>query len=138
VRAVLDVNVLISALLSPSGSPARLLLAWQAGRFELVVSPLLLAELRRALAYPKLARLVLPADADAFVAWLSRSAVLAPDATIPPPVRSVDPGDDYLLALAAEQRATLVSGDAHVLNVAGDFPIHPPAQFLAIIFSGGD
>ena len=137
-HAVLDVNVLISALLSPSGPPAQLLLAWQAGRFELIVSPLLLAELRRALAYPKLARLVPAADADAFVAWLSRSAVLAPDATVPPPVRSVDPGDDYLLALAAEQRAALVSGDAHVLNVVGDFPIHSPTQFLATILSGGD
>ena len=34
-RAVLDVNVLISAIQSPRGSPARLLLAWQAGAFLL-------------------------------------------------------------------------------------------------------
>ena len=137
-RAILDVNVLISALISPSGSPARLLLAWQEGLFELIVSPALLAELRRALAYPKLERLVPPADADAFVAWLSRSALLARDATDPPPIHAADPNDDYLLALAAEQRAELVSGDGHLLALVGDYPIAGPADFLATILGAKD
>ena len=137
-RAILDVNVLISALISPSGSPARLLLAWQEGRFELIDSPALLAELRRALAYPKLARLIPPADADAFVAWLSRSALLARDATDPPPIHAADPNDDYLLALAAEQRAELVSGDGHLLALVGDYPIAGPADFLATILGAMD
>jgi putative PIN family toxin of toxin-antitoxin system len=137
-RAILDVNVLISALISPSGSPARLLLAWQEGRFELIVSPALLAELRRALAYPKLERLIPPADADAFVAWLSRTALLAREATVPPPIHAADPDDDYLLALAAEQRAVLVSGDAHLLVLAGDYPIEGPADFLAAILGAND
>ena len=137
-RAILDVNVLISALISPSGSPARLLLAWQEGRFELIVSPALLAELRRALAYPKLERLVPPADADAFVAWLSRSALLARDATDPPPIHAADPNDDYLLALAAEQRAELVSGDGHLLALVGDYPNLKPADFLATILGAMD
>jgi putative PIN family toxin of toxin-antitoxin system len=137
-RAILDVNVLISALISPSGSPARLLLAWQEGRFELIVSPALLAELRLALAYPKLERLVPPADADAFVAWLSRSALLARDATDPPPIHAADPNDDYLLALAAEQRAELVSGDGHLLALVGDYPIAGPADFLATILGAKD
>jgi hypothetical protein len=53
-RAVLDPNVLISALLAPAGTPAAILRAWSAGAFELVASPLLLAELERALAYPNL------------------------------------------------------------------------------------
>jgi hypothetical protein len=131
VRAVLDANVLISAVLSPRGSPALLLVAWQAGEFDLVVSPNLIAELRRALAYPKLARLVPPADADAFVAWLARSAVLAADPDGLPPVRSVDPGDDYLLALAATEHAILVSGDGHLTSLAGELPIRTPAEFLA-------
>ena len=136
-RVLLDVNVLISALISPSGSPARLLLAWQEGRFELIVSPALLAELRRALAYPKLERLITPADADAFVAWLWRTALLARDANVPPPIHAADPDDDYLLALAAEQRAELVSGDGHLLALAGDYPIHGPADFLATILANG-
>ena len=137
-RAILDVNVLISALISPSGSPARLLLAWQEGRFELIVSPALLAELGRALAYPKLRRLITQEDADAFVAWLSRSALLARDATDPPPIHAADPNDDYLLALAAEQRAELVSGDGHLLALVGDYPIAGPADFLATILGAKD
>ena len=130
-RAVLDTNVLISALLSSRGTPARLLLAWQAGAFELVVSPQLLGELRRALAYPKLQRLVAPADADAFVAWLGRSADVAMDPTGPPPARSEDPGDDFVIALAAAERAVIVSGDVHLTSLAGVIPVRTPAEFLA-------
>ena len=130
-RAVLDVNVFISAILSRCGTPARLLLAWQAGAFELIVSHALLAELRRALAYPKLVRLVAPADADAFVAWLTRSAVLVEDPSGPPPKRSMDPGDDYLVALAAAQRAILVSGDMDLTSLAPALPVLTPAEFLA-------
>jgi putative PIN family toxin of toxin-antitoxin system len=133
VRAVLDTNVLISAILSPSGSPARLVAAWQAGAFDLVVSPMLLAEVRRALAYPKLERRVAPADADAFVGWLGRSAELVPDPGGQPPVRSDDPADDYLIALAAAERAVLVSGDVHLTSLAGKLPVRTPAVFLADI-----
>lgn len=132
-RAVLDVNVLISAILSPTGAPARLLLAWQTGAFELIVSPALLAELARALGYPKLRRLVPAADADAYVDWLERSATVAHDPDGPPPVRAVDPDDDYLVALAADQRAILVSGDRHLLSLAEDFPVMTPTRFVAVL-----
>jgi uncharacterized protein len=131
VRAVLDANVLISAVISPRGSPAQLILAWQAGAFDLVVSPLLLTEVRRALGYPKLKRLVSPADADAFVDWLGRSAELAVDPAGPPPVRSTDPDDDYLIALAAAERALLVSGDVHLTSLANRVPVRTPAEFLS-------
>ncbi len=130
-RAVLDVNVLISAILSPTGTPARLLLAWQAGAFELIVSPALLDELRRALAYPKLRRLVPASEAEAFVAWLAEAANQASDPGGPPPVDSPDPGDAYLLALAAASDAVLVTGDRHLLGLADTFPVRAPASFLA-------
>jgi uncharacterized protein len=131
VRAVLDANVLISAILSPRGTPARLLLAWQAGAFDLVVSPSLLAEIRRALAYPKLRRLVTPADAAAFVDWLERTALLVEDPVLPPPIRSDDPDDDYLIALASSARAILVSGDVHLTSLAPRMPVRRPLEFLA-------
>ena len=132
-RAVLDVNVLVLALISPSGSPAQLIRAWAAGEFELFVSPALLEELRRALGYAKVTRLIPPDDAELSVAWLLRLATLARDAVSPPPIRSSDPNDDYLIALAAEQSAALVTGDRHLLGVAGSFPIHEPADFLAML-----
>ncbi len=129
-RAVLDANVLISAILSPRGAAARLLLAWQAGAFELIVSPTLLAEVRRALGYPKLVRLVPTGSADAFAAWRRSTAVLVPDPPGPPPVRSDDPGDDDLIALAAAERAVLVSGDIHLTSLAPRIPVRTPAAFL--------
>lgn len=130
-RAVFDANVLISAILSPRGTPARLVLAWQSGAFDLVVSPLLLAEVRRALGYPKLERLIAPADADAFVELLGRSADLVADPNGPPLVRSDDPDDDYLIALASAERALLVSGDVHLISLVNRVPVRAPAEFLA-------
>jgi putative PIN family toxin of toxin-antitoxin system len=133
VRAVLDVNVLISALLSPAGAPARLLIAWRAGQLDVVVSPALLAELRRALAYPKIRKRIRADEAEAFVDWLARSAEVVPDPDIPAPERATDPGDDYLLALAADQNAILVTGDGHLLDLSERFPIRDPASFLATL-----
>jgi len=52
IRAVLDTNVLVSALLF-SGPPSQLVTAWQAARFHPVVSTPILDEYLRVLAYPK-------------------------------------------------------------------------------------
>jgi len=129
VRAVLDPNVLISALLAPKGAPPRVLAKWVIGEFELVVSPFLLAELERALAYPKLRERIAPDDAADFVSFLEGAAVVASDQEAPA-ARSSDPGDDYLLALAEQAKAILVSGDQHLLDLVDRFPVRSPREFL--------
>jgi putative PIN family toxin of toxin-antitoxin system len=131
VRAVLDPNVLISALLSRDGTPARVLRAWLEGAFELIVSEGLLGELARALAYPKLRARVTPTEASGLIELLRRSARMLDDAHRPPSVRSPDPGDDYLIALAEAGQALIVSGDTHLLGLAGQAPVVAPAHFLA-------
>jgi uncharacterized protein len=128
VRTVLDPNVLVAALLSPSGTPATLIVRWLAGDYELVVSEHLLEELTRVLAYPKIRARVSEADADAFVEHVRMNAEMAHDPAKPPP-RSADPGDDYLLALAEAEHALLVSGDKHLLELAGAYPIQTPREF---------
>lgn len=128
-RAVLDPNVLIAALLSRSGAPARIVSRWLAGAFELVVSEALLTELQRALAYPKVRRRIQDEEAEAFLALLRRGAQLAEDPSARAR-RSADPGDDYLLALAEAERAVLVSGDQHLLTLADELPIQTPRAFL--------
>ena len=128
-RAVVDVNVLISGVLSAKGSWAEILRASRDGQFELIVSKLLLAELKRTLAYPKLRKRMPPEKAAAFANWVRDHASLAEDPASPPPVRSRDPGDDYLLALAINRRAYLVTGDKDLLVLSGDLPILTPAQF---------
>ena len=134
-RATLDPNVIISGLLSPSGTPAELLRAFDRGEFELVVSRALLDELARALAYTKLRRHIGHEDADAAVRWVGDSATNVADPQTAPPVRSVDPGDDYLIALAASQRVALVSGDKHLLSLAAELPIFSPSEFMQLLRS---
>jgi predicted nucleic acid-binding protein len=89
------------------------------------VSRRAVAELARAHAYPNIRER--PADeASAFVGLLRHTARLAPDPE-PPARRSAD---DYLLSLAEAERAVLVSGDQHVLALAGELPIFTPRAFL--------
>lgn len=128
-RAVLDPNVLIAALLSPSGTPAQLLFRWLAGDFDLVVSDQLLKELRRALGYPKLRQYIDADDAEAYVAFLASTAVIA-EQPAAGTHHSRDPGDDYLLALAENEHAVLVTGDKHLLHLAEQLPIRTAAAFL--------
>lgn len=130
-RAVVDVNVLISGVLAAKGAPAEILRAGRDGQFELVVSELLLAELKRALAYPKLRKRIPAEKGDAFATWVRHHATLADDPASPPPISSRDPGDDYLLALAVSRRAYLVTGDQDLLVLSDDLPILTPAQFMA-------
>lgn len=132
-RAVLDPNVVISGMLSPAGSPAGVLRAWREGRFELIASPLLLAELARALAYPKLRRRIPRDDAEADVRWLETGATIVDDPGDPPPVGSEDAGDDYLIAVAADRRAALVSADRYLLALADRIPVYSPRDFLDLI-----
>jgi putative PIN family toxin of toxin-antitoxin system len=136
VRAVLDPNVIISALLSPEGAPAQAVRAWIQGEFELVVSPLLLQELSRALAYPKLRKRVRQHEADRLLEWLGSTATMAADPEFEASIRSPDPGDDYLIALAEAERAALVSGDQHLLGLAEDLPVFSPARFLDLLEAG--
>jgi uncharacterized protein len=133
VRAILDPNVIISALLSRSGTPAKALRAWLEGRFELIVSPLLLEELERALAYPKIAQRITAAECEELLDWLRREATTVEDPEEPPGSRSEDPGDDYLLALAESERAVLVSGDRHLLALTSELPVLTPREFLVIV-----
>jgi uncharacterized protein len=136
VRAILDPNVIISALLSRDGIPAKVLRAWLEGRFDLIVSPLLLAELERALAYPKLAERISAGESAALVDWLRREAIVLADPDEAPGSRSEDPGDDYLLALAEKERAALVSGDRHLLELSSELPVLTAREFLVIVGGG--
>jgi uncharacterized protein len=132
-RAVLDPNVIVSAALSATGSPARVIRRWLDGDFEVVVSPALLDELRRVLTYPKIAERVPANDAEALLALLEAEAAVAPDPSGEPPVSVEDPGDEYLISLAVAEGAALVSGDRHLLDLAAELPIYGPADFLACL-----
>jgi putative PIN family toxin of toxin-antitoxin system len=124
-RVVIDPGVLVSALISRTGAPARLLRHWLDGALDLLVSPALLAELERVIARPKFERHFMRGEAAAFIALLRERGVELSD---PEEVkkRSRDPADDYLLALAEGGAAdVLISGDRHLTELAA-----PPVLVL--------
>ena len=130
-RAVLDTNVLVSALISPGGDSARLLLALRSGAFELLVSPLLLAELRDVLGRDKFRRYVSEAEADAYVELIRSEAVVRADPRPSAEPLSADPDDEYLIDLARDAQAdALVTGDAHLLDLRAIIPAMTPSEFL--------
>ena len=79
-KAVFDVGPLVSATINPHGHPGQLLTAWRDGKFELVTSPPILADLRRVLAYPHICKRHQWSDTeiDRFVQFLAAAALLTP------------------------------------------------------------
>ncbi|MFA5844080.1 MAG: putative toxin-antitoxin system toxin component, PIN family [Coriobacteriia bacterium] len=130
-RAVLDPGVLVAALLSREGAPARLVTAWFDGSFEIVTSPALLAELARVLERPKFRPYVSADEARRYVRLFARGGLLFDDPPTAPWVPA-DPGDDYLVCLAKAARTNaLVSGDAHLLALVDlEPPVMTPRAFL--------
>lgn len=133
-RAVLDINVLVSALITPGGASTRLLLEFRDGAFELIVSPTLLAELCDVLALPKFEHYVSVPEIDAYVELIQRGSILIDDPAPSPEQLSADPDDEYLIDLArAAQVDALVTGDAHLLDLRETLPVVTPSEFLISI-----
>ena len=65
--------------------------------------------------------------------WVADSATVVVDPDTDPPVRSRDPDDDYLISLASAHRVALVSGDKHILSLAGEIPVFSPRAFLDLL-----
>jgi hypothetical protein len=130
-RVILDTNVLLSALLSPRGAPAKLLAAWEKKRFTLVISDELLAEFREVLRRPLFRARLRESDAELFAASLHDLALCY---TKPPPSGAArDARDSFLLALAAvSDAAFLVTGDKGLLALRrhGATRIVTPAAML--------
>jgi len=123
-RAVVDVNVLVSAHLRADGPPAQVYRAWLAGAFELVASPHLIDELERVALRPDIARRLDPRAIPTLIARLRTDAVIKEDSPGPRVVPR-DPKDDYLVVLArAADAHVIVTGDRHLLDIDG---LEPPA-----------
>lgn len=98
---------------------------------------MLLDELERALAYPKLRDRIRADEADELLELVSRQGRVVEDPHLPPEISSPDPEDDYLIALASVSRSVLVSGDKDLLELSDRIPVYSPAAFLALIEASG-
>jgi putative PIN family toxin of toxin-antitoxin system len=116
---VIDPNVFISAAITGRGPTIQLVQAAVAGTVTLVISPLLLQELRKTLERPKFRKYLTLDEAAEFVDGLELLAQIRED----PPSTGLtqvcrDPRDDYLVFLAEDVEATLlVSGDKDLLEL---------------------
>jgi putative PIN family toxin of toxin-antitoxin system len=134
-RATLDTNVLVSALLSPGGAPAEVVRMAAAGRFRLCLADTIIAEVRRVVARPRMRERHpdVTALADRFmeaIASLSEVAIVED----PPKVVEADPQDDHVLECARLLQAdVIVSGDRHLLALGqyDGIPIVSPAAFVS-------
>jgi uncharacterized protein len=117
VRALLDANVLISAVIRPLGTPGLIIAALlEREAFDLVLSPGIVAEVEAALKLKKIRRYLRePGEALLWLADLAALADLANDAGRAKGVCR-DPEDDAVLSAAIEGRAdAIVTGDADLL-----------------------
>lgn len=109
-RVVIDINILVSALIVPTGQPAAVIRMWLDGKFTLLTCATHVNELRATLHKPRVAELIKPHKAGRLLNLVRK---LAEDVDPLPRVeRSSDPDDDYLLALSEAGNANyLVTGD---------------------------
>jgi putative PIN family toxin of toxin-antitoxin system len=136
-RVVLDVNVLVSAIISAKGSPARIMELWEEERFEVVISPEIIGELGKVIRYPKIQeKYHLPEQyVEQFLELIGNQAIVIK------PVREItqiksDPEDDkYLECAVAGGAAYIISGDQHLLRLVEyqGLPILSPAEFLVVL-----
>ena len=137
IAAVVDANVFVSAVLSPAGTPAQVLCSWRDGRFVLVLSTAILAEIYRVLHYPKIAirHRWSEAQIHTFVDALASQAMLTPG-VLTLAVIEDDPADNRYLECAVEGEADfLVSGDQLLLNLGSyqGTTILTPRAFLDVL-----
>jgi putative PIN family toxin of toxin-antitoxin system len=134
-RAVIDTSVFISTLLSPRGAGAWLLALWKEGRFEVVASPELLAELVEVTERPTIRTRLDPFRRLALLRRLQADATWTPGNTkLEESLR--DPQDDFLLRAALESEASfIVTWDNLLLEqgVCQGVKIINPDQFISIL-----
>ena len=132
VRAVLDTNILVSALLTPKGEAAAILR--DLPRFTLCLSDEILVEVEGVLARDRIRRRYPLRDEDVagYLERLRQVAVLAlPQEAVTGVSR--DPDDDRVIACAVVGRAdVIVSGDKDLLTLkqVGRIPILTATEFL--------
>jgi uncharacterized protein len=127
-KAVIDTNVFVSGLLSRTGPPARVIEAWRDGEFMLVVSPAIVAEIRRVLTSPRIRDgfSVRPADAAALVELLEEEALLVPGLTQVNGAVPQDPADEKFLSRHPNPSGSNVSRSAlrhEVRESSSNFPL---------------
>jgi len=132
VKVVLDTNVLLSGLMFPDGAPGRVVAAWREARFDLIVSIHQLAEIGRALAYPKIRRILNWDDRriEQFIRQLYIRVQIVDLDGISVQVPADQDDVPILATLVATKADVLITGDGDLLALRGRYAILTPAEFV--------
>lgn len=137
IRAVLDTNTIVSAIIVPAGIPAKILAAARAAHLSISMSPPIVNEVLRALQRDRVRR-----KYHLTVAEIEGVRLLLEKETTPTRVTrevhgiATHPEDDLILATASAAKADyLVTGDRQ-LQKLGSYEgtkIVSPREFLAVL-----
>jgi putative PIN family toxin of toxin-antitoxin system len=139
IRAVVDTNILIRALIKPQGTVGPVLTHLRHGRYTLLYADPLLDELVAKLALPQIRGKYHLDDEDVetvLALILLRGELVVPQRRI---TVCRDPQDDIVLEVAVEGQADfIVTGDNDllVLHPFEGIPIVGPAEFLRALEPG--
>ena len=135
-RAVVDTNILVRALIKPHGTVGPVLLRLRHGDYTLLCAQSLLEELVDVLNRPRIRHKYVLTEED--IETVVGLVLLRGEAVVPEQRNSAcrDPKDDKFLEVAVAGKAdVIVSGDKDLLALhpfAG-IPILPPADFLRML-----
>ena len=130
-----DVNVLVSSIITPSGTPSRIYAAWRRRDLVFITSPAIIDKTVEVLRRPHIIDEfpIDEADIQALQSLLRRRTISTSGA-LDLQVIEEDAEDNTILAAAVEGRADcIISGDRHLKNL-GEYqgiPILSPAEFVA-------
>lgn len=139
---VFDVNVLVSAVLAPGGTPARAIVAAMKGKWTSVCSPHIETKLGEVLTRPRFENRLTNADLNTFITGYRDSvSMYDPDPSVYDPDPSVtgvadDDEDDRVLGTAVAGRADIVVTGNKGLLAIGSFmgiPIVTARTFLDLV-----
>lgn len=134
IKAALDTNVIISALLH-RGETQKIRDKWKSGAFEIVASQAMLDEYVRVLNYPKFGygpEWVAEMLSEEILPW----TVKVNESKAALPKRPSDPDDEIFLRAALNAKAAyFVTGDKALLELQGVYPfeILGPGTFLKFL-----
>lgn len=119
IKAVIDANILVSGLISPKASPAKIISLWCERKFVLVVSEEILKEVERVLFYPKIFKKYRldKNSIDKYVKIFRAFAEIVKPEEKLKLVKADENDNKFIEAALTADAGYVVSGDKHLLEI---------------------